>query len=304
MDKTTFIILVICFLPALAVAQIAQREYGAEVGDSVWISYTAQGSCLLYHPIPDFGEAIFTRRPGTDLTFVVRRSRGALAVKQATLMAIPPAWRQDLEQQELLRLQVGKDSTAFALAGDQADTVLNELEQGMFPTFVYKAPRKGGGDVAVSVSAVNFMTAMDQFLSCEDVLLTQADQNIRAQEQGDTAAGAVAATGPGSGVINFGYDSSSLGAKARDTLDTLVVYYRAHPETQRVVVTGYADTAGHSSSSIKLSLARATRVREYLANKGIPSAKIKILYTGEYIPGGKRPRKSERNRQVSISLVQ
>ena len=298
MVKTTFIILIVCCLPVLALGQIAQREYGAEIGDSVWISYTVRGSCLLYHPIPEFGEAVFTRRPGTDLSFVVRRNRGALTAKQATLVAVPPAWRQDLKQQELLRVKVGKDSTAFALAGDQADTVLNELELGMFPTFVYQESR--GGEVAVSVSAVNFLSAMDQFMSCEDTLLTQEALRIKQEEQTKQAGGRAV----DQATVRFGYDSASLGAKGRETLDAITTYYRDNPSTQQVVITGYADTAGNSRSSIQLALARSSQVREYLIKKGIPSAKIKIYYTGEYIPGGKRPRKSERNRQVGISLVE
>jgi len=81
----------------------------------------------------------------------------------------------------------------------------------------------------------------------------------------------------------FAFDKSVLKPAGRTMLDDLVRQVEG-VSYDVILVTGHADRIGSSAYNQKLSLHRANAVKEYLASKGIPAARIEATGKGETQP--------------------
>lgn len=72
--------------------------------------------------------------------------------------------------------------------------------------------------------------------------------------------------------------------------------------TQRLVLVGYADELGTAEANRELSLRRAQVVRDYLANLGVPAARVEVLGRGADAPGTRETdgQPGGRNRRVAV----
>ncbi|KWI57952.1 flagellar motor protein MotB [Burkholderia pseudomultivorans] len=80
---------------------------------------------------------------------------------------------------------------------------------------------------------------------------------------------------------------------------------KAHPD-KRILVAGYTDNVGHPDSNLKLSVARAQAVRDWLIEaSGIPATQFAIQGYGDTRPiaDNDTPEGRARNRRVEITLV-
>ncbi len=83
--------------------------------------------------------------------------------------------------------------------------------------------------------------------------------------------------------INFEFGKSSLTAKAKENLDKLVAVFKEYPDTNLSVV-GHTDSVGSDAVNDKLSLQRATSVRDYLVAKGIDVTRLSTDGKGKKEP--------------------
>jgi OOP family OmpA-OmpF porin len=81
----------------------------------------------------------------------------------------------------------------------------------------------------------------------------------------------------------FDFDRSVVRADARDKLDKLV-HGLDGVEYDSILVVGHADRIGSQSYNERLSMQRATSVRDYLVKQGVPSDKIQAEGRGEFEP--------------------
>ena len=80
--------------------------------------------------------------------------------------------------------------------------------------------------------------------------------------------------------VNFAFDSDKLDARAMGILDEAANMVKAQPNT-RVVLTGYTDSKGTDAYNAKLSQRRATSVKNYLAQQGVPASRMTAVGQGK-----------------------
>ena len=73
--------------------------------------------------------------------------------------------------------------------------------------------------------------------------------------------------------ILFGFNSSKLGEDAKASLDKFATSLINNPQTD-VQIYGHTDNVGTHAVNEKVSNARATEVKNYLTNAGVPSARM------------------------------
>ena len=80
--------------------------------------------------------------------------------------------------------------------------------------------------------------------------------------------------------VYFLYDSSALTPFTRGILDHNVEVFKQYPKIKAILI-GYASPEGTDEYNLKLSERRATAVKDYLVQAGIPEDILKIKTMGE-----------------------
>ena len=83
--------------------------------------------------------------------------------------------------------------------------------------------------------------------------------------------------------IQFAYNKANIKSSSHNLLNSLVEVAKECPN-ELVVISGYTDSDGSESYNKRLSANRASAVRAYLINKGIPSKRLKAIGYGESNP--------------------
>lgn len=301
---TFFIIVsILMLLTSVSVAEV--RHFGASVVHAKWELTERDGFCQLTHQIPNYGQAIFINEKDDELAFLLRAKRGPVLAKHGALLAVPPLWRKNKIVRKLQSLKVTDSKTPVELKGEQARRVMTELEDGIFPTFYYQPSVSSDEAVMVAISSVNFRSALNKFISCEqNVTVNKLETSeIKVAKLPPLKKKSVRPATTRKGSIKFAKGSAKLNQKDRELLNDLIYYMKVNPDVSTVMVTGYADTSGDSYQSIDLSWKRSRTVREYFIAKGIPPKKLRAQFSGTYSPEQAQDAGSARNQRISINLI-
>jgi len=103
--------------------------------------------------------------------------------------------------------------------------------------------------------------------------------------------------------ILFDLDSSSLRAESRSTLRDLANNFQRYPD-ELIDVEGHTDSTGTEEYNQALSERRASSVRDYLVDNGVPSHNITAVGFGEMRPkaANSTPEGRQLNRRVEIHI--
>jgi outer membrane protein OmpA-like peptidoglycan-associated protein len=107
------------------------------------------------------------------------------------------------------------------------------------------------------------------------------------------------------GDVLFDTNQAVIKPGAKDTLDKVAIVLAAFP-TQKVIVTGHADSRGSNAMNLKLSRDRAEAVKTWLlAKSGASSERVIAMGEGEDAPvaSDDTPEGRQLNRRVDISVV-
>lgn len=85
------------------------------------------------------------------------------------------------------------------------------------------------------------------------------------------------------GTVNFDFDSFSLNASAKKTLDTNAAWLQAN-SSRKVQIEGHTDERGTTEYNLALGERRSGAVKDYLVNKGIPASQLSTISYGEERP--------------------
>jgi peptidoglycan-associated lipoprotein len=85
--------------------------------------------------------------------------------------------------------------------------------------------------------------------------------------------------------VYFDYDRSHVREDQKGTLRGNSQHINSHAEWSTVVVEGHCDERGSEEYNLALGERRANSVKQYLANLGIPSARMDTVSFGESKPG-------------------
>jgi outer membrane protein OmpA-like peptidoglycan-associated protein len=104
---------------------------------------------------------------------------------------------------------------------------------------------------------------------------------------------------------NFDNGKATLQESAFAVLDELVAYMK-RKDDDRIELGGHTDDVGDDQSNLKLSLARANSVKDYLVSKGIDASRIVTVGYGETEPINKAKTKEARaeNRRTEVTIIE
>lgn len=73
--------------------------------------------------------------------------------------------------------------------------------------------------------------------------------------------------------INFDFNKSTLTTSAKGNLDKLIPVFNKYPDTN-ILIVGHTDAVGSDAVNDRISLERATSVRNYMSSKGITDTRM------------------------------
>jgi outer membrane protein OmpA-like peptidoglycan-associated protein len=98
----------------------------------------------------------------------------------------------------------------------------------------------------------------------------------------------------------FAFDSHVLSKRAIRTLDSLVAFYKKHPDSQ-IELNAFADAAGTEEYNLRLSRQRGAAVQKYLLGKGVPPGGI-VMYARGEVKSAKPAQRNPAFRKVTVSI--
>lgn len=106
--------------------------------------------------------------------------------------------------------------------------------------------------------------------------------------------------------VFFETDSPKVQAVSLPWLDAVAALMNAHPELQKVLVSGHTDSRGDAKYNLDLSSARAAAVRDYLVAHGVAASRLSAAGFGESRPldTAETDAAYARNRRVEFVVIE
>ena len=142
-------------------------------------------------------------------------------------------------------------------------TMLNELEQGMSPTFYYNDWYSAQDKISVGLSTAKFQKAYREFVSCVGNLLNYNFDDISYT------------------VLNYQSNSDKLTKASEKRMAMITEYLSLDLSLELVLVDAYTDSYGGRWPNLKLSERRAAKIKEYFEKSGIETSRIETKGYGE-----------------------
>ncbi|MGY5350985.1 OmpA family protein [Wenyingzhuangia sp. IMCC45533] len=107
----------------------------------------------------------------------------------------------------------------------------------------------------------------------------------------------------GSGIY-FASNKAIINNDTKNTLSKLAEVLKKYPETN-LFVDGHTDSDGSEAHNLKLSLARAQAVADYLQSLGVPSDRFAVKGEGESLPiaDNSTAAGKAKNRRVELAII-
>lgn len=261
------------------------HDYSSGLDRAQWFLDASRFECRLWQTVPSYGDAVFSRPAGGELAFYLKSRRPVDAEKVVYLKSEPPAWRSHQQPRTIGRSKVVKGTHPLTLSEELASEMLAELQIGMFPRMEMPGWYKGHL-VDVSISAVNFSDAYEDYLSCITALLPVNFDQIKRS------------------VVHFDSDYFKVNREIADTLDLIAEYLKEDDNVEKVFIDGHADAIGKHYYNHELSHQRARAVWEYLIGLGIDEQRLVMRYHGESFPvkGNNSKNQRSKNRRVTLRM--
>lgn len=177
----------------------------------------------------------------------------------------------------------------------------------------FSAVREGG---TMKTRGLTLVTVDD----AEPATVTEVDESLvpLTGTGGDTAAAQVAPSVPGAETVTFGrldpelqvnlfikfeFDSASIGADQRPTLDQMCTVMR-DSDIEVFQIVGHTDTSGSEDYNEQLSRLRAEEVARYLVSScQIAPTRLSTLGLGERFPINDQDTRADENRRVEFQAL-
>jgi outer membrane protein OmpA-like peptidoglycan-associated protein len=281
-------ILPVVLLVSVCHANAGMRQYAASLGNSEWqLSNESRLECTLSHNIPNYGEAKFYSKAHrrSNLEFELDMMRLPDNYSLAEVRSVAPKWRPGVAGYTLADMKL---HTQFApsLPKKVAWTMLNELDQGMSPTFYYNDWYRDNEKISVGLSTARFKRAYQNFVSCVGNLLNYNFDDISYT------------------VLNYQFGTDDLTKASKRRLAMIAEYLSLDKELELVLIDGYTDSYGPRNANYKMSQRRANNIREQFIKTGIDPNRIEANGYGEkrHIASNGTIIGREKNRRVVIRM--
>ncbi|GAA0788398.1 flagellar protein MotY [Marinobacterium sediminicola] len=260
--------------------------FRASIDESVWEMETSRFFCRLSQKVPAFGRALFEHEAGESLRFHLQPTQKDQLEGEALLMARASPWQPGEAPFRIARVEIDAKTGGVALDSEAANKMLVALHRGMTPTFSSDSWYQSGEPVEVGISAANFQSAYNDYLTCLTTLLP-----VNYRQVARTA-------------VLFPSATWRLSDATRERLDLIALYVKTDDSVKSIYVDGHSDNFGRRLLNRDLSKKRAEEVTRYLVSQGIPEEMITTRYHGERYPvvPNTSAENRARNRRVAIRL--
>ncbi|MDH5432579.1 MAG: OmpA family protein [Gammaproteobacteria bacterium] len=281
-----FVISNLIFIPP---AYASFKVFEAPIDESTWNFQGNPLSCQLSHFIPYYGEAKFEKVSGNttkvDFQLEYKRHRPT-ASKNAVIRSVSPPWHVNQQMRELGKVELQKGSQIIKAQELGSWILLNELEQGHFPTFFYQDFNDKEDQISIALSSVGFRDKYDDFLDC---LANLVPYNLKDLQNM---------------TLNFDFDKYIIRTSYRSKLDALAAYIKYDPSIQVVLINGYTDSKGSRYYNQLLAEKRIQSVMDKLRLDGVDESRFKLMAYGETDPvaSNRTAEGRAKNRRVVINL--
>jgi len=264
------------------------RQYSATLENSHWqVSTNSRLNCTLTHMIPNYGEARFTSKANrnNNMLFELDMLRLPDNYALAEVRSVAPNFRPGINDYTIADMKLHK---RFSPSLDKkiAWTMLNELEQGMNPTFYYNGWYSDNDKISVGLSTARFNRAYKEFIGCVGNLLDYSFDDIAYT------------------VLNYQSNSDKFTKSSERRMAMISEYLKLDTDLELVLIDAYSDSYGGRWNNLKLSERRANKIREYFVEKGIDPTRIEAAGFGEkrHVASNQTTLGRGQNRRVVIHL--
>lgn len=266
------------------------RQYQASLGNSKWLlSDNSRLMCTLSHNIPNYGEAKFSSSAdrNSNLAFEMDMMLLPDNYSLAEVRSVAPKWRPGINGRSLAQMKLYKQFSPD-LPKKVAWTMLNELEQGMSPTFHYNDWHNDNDKITVGLSTAKFKKAYHNFVACMGNLLNYNFDDISYT------------------ILNYQKNSDSLTKTSQKRMSMIREYLSLDQELDLVLIDAFSDSYGGRDTNYRLSKKRAQKIREYFIASGIDASRIEAKGYGEkrHIASNDTIIGRQNNRRVVIRMEQ
>ncbi|MDZ5515697.1 flagellar protein MotY [Vibrio fluvialis] len=270
-------------------AAAMEKRYVATPQQSSWLmAINTPLECQLVHPIPNYGDAVFTSHASKkiNLDFELKMRRPMGDTRNVSLVSMPPAWRPGESADRITNIQFFKQFDGY-IGGQTAWALLSELEKGRYPTFSYQDWQSRDQRIEVALSSVLFQPQYNVFSDCVSNLLPYSFEDISFT------------------ILHYDRgDSVELNKASQKRLAQIAEYIRYNSDIDLVLVATYTDATDGKNESQSLSEKRAESLQKYFEALGLPADRIQVQGYGKRRPiaDNASPIGKDKNRRVVISL--
>lgn len=281
---------VVSLLIVVAQANAGIRQYRADIENSHWqLTSNSRLQCTLSHQIPRYGEAKFysSANRQMNMEFELDMMRLPDSYSLAEVRSEAPNWRPGISGRTIADMKLHKQFSP-SLSKKIAWSMLNELDQGMSPTFYYNDWYSDNEKISVGLSTARFQKAYQDFVSCVGNLLNFSFEDISYT------------------VLNYQFGSDKLTKASQKRMNMIVEYLSLDPELELVLIDGYSDSYGGRNTNLKMSQRRANKVKDLIVSRGIDASRIEAEGYGEkrHVASNATIIGRSKNRRVVIRMEQ
>ena len=276
----------IALLSLLLSFEISAVTFRSSIDDAKWELEASKFSCRLSQVIPSFGNAEFEREAGEDLRFTLKPTENIHFSAGAKLVAEAAPWQPGISPRFIGSYKPEELTGYLQVKPKQAKNMLAALYKGMMPTFTSPEWYGTNESLRVSVSAVNFQSAYDDYVLCTTGLLP-----VNFRQVARTA-------------VLFPSAQWRLSDASRERLDLIALYVKNDDSVKGIYIDGHSDSQGRRLMNRDMSKRRAEEVTAYLISIGLDPNMITTRYHGERYPvvPNNSKKNRDRNRRVTIRL--
>lgn len=266
--------------------QVHAVTFRSSIDDSKWELEASKFTCLLSQVIPSFGNAVFEHEAGESVRFMLKPTETIHFQKGGKLVAEAAPWQPGVVPKYIAAVKAEERTGHIKVEPKHAQNMLAALHKGMMPTFTTDEWYGTNESLRVSVSAVNFQSAYDDYVACTAGLLP-----VNYRQVARTA-------------ILFPSAQWRLSDASRERLDLIALYVKNDDAVKGVYVDGHSDNMGRRLMNRDISKRRAEEVTAYLISLGLEPTMITTRYHGERYPvvENNSRKNRDRNRRVTIRL--
>lgn len=266
----------------------ALRHYTAKIEQSNWmLKEKSRLQCTLSHPLPGYGEAMFTSFASKQLNmeFELDMLRLPKNMGVAAVYSVPPKWMPGQVQRTIADMTIRKQYNGD-LPEQAAWTMLTELEKGFWPTIYYQDWYNEYDRVAVGLNASNFAGPYQEFAECVANLLPYSFEDIAYT------------------VLTYQFNNTVLTKYSQKRLAMIGEYLKEDSDLELVLLDGYTDSYGNRGVNRQVSIRRAVEIKAFFRSMGVEPDRIEVTGHGErrHISPNSNDSARAKNRRVVVRM--